>query len=155
MTIDLVAPVGRPIAPAHPPAGRKEREAHLAEQVAEILGDRLDGERAAIAAAAAARWVVSDFRQFQIWARSFDYGELPACGAVVACYQVTLSRPQSAVTKTAAIELPSWGNGSRGTKGNISLARSRTPFARPTPKEAMRERRRNPHGQNGRAYLGP
>jgi hypothetical protein len=99
MTIDLVAPVGRPIAPAHPPAGRKEREAHLAEQVAEILGDRLDGERAAIAAAAAARWVVSDFRQFQIWARSFDYGELPACGAVVACYLMALMNTTGSLRK--------------------------------------------------------
>jgi hypothetical protein len=109
MNIDLAAPVGRPIASARLPAGRKEKEARLDEQVAEILGDRLDGERAAIAAAVASPPVVSEFRQFRVWARSFDYGELPAQGAVVACYLMALMNTTGSLRKVQraarAIEL--------------------------------------------------
>jgi hypothetical protein len=72
------------------PLSRRDREARLDAQVREILGKRLKSLPAPDK---------SELRRFHVWARAFGYRTLPASGAVVACYLMSIMNDTASLPK--------------------------------------------------------
>jgi hypothetical protein len=72
------------------PLSRGDKEARLDAQVREILGRRLK---------ALPPPDKSEIRRFKVWARAFGYRALPASGAVVACYLMSIMNDTASLPK--------------------------------------------------------
>jgi hypothetical protein len=92
MLTDVLPDLGRMIEPARPFRGSARRdqlarEALLADQAKELLGNRLKYD---IPDSKTLERHAQAFRQFQAWAKTFGYSALPAQGPIAATYLMAL-----------------------------------------------------------------